>query len=160
MVPDNTGRARQEPYDIIGTNDLFQHLIGVLADPASSQEHGFFGAFSVPVNYNSAPEINVVWSTTATSGNARMRTRYRAVGGDDTESLDQGSYQETVAVTDAAPSAAHERMEATMALTAGNIAAEDLFEFYLTRLDDSGTDTLAAAVQIHDVLFEYLDADG
>jgi hypothetical protein len=157
-MPDSTGRARLVPYNVIATNDLFQHLVGVCDDPAAAQAHGFYGAFTVPKSYVGSPAIKVVWTTSAITGNAKLDFDYRAVGGDDLESLDQTTFQEALTVTDAAPSAAHERMEASMAITAANVAIDDLLTWYLTREDGTGVDTIAAAVTIHDVVFEWADA--
>jgi hypothetical protein len=157
-APDATGRAFFETYDIKATNDIFKHLVLVLSDPSASQAHGLYGAFTVPKNYVGTPKIIVVWTTTATSGNVKFDFDYRAVGGDDAESLDQTTFQESLTVTDAAPSAANERMEASMTITAANLAIDDLLEFYFTREDGSSTDTLAAAVTVHDLIFEWADA--
>ena len=157
-IPDTTGRAFFEPYSVKATNDIFRHLVGVLNDPAAAEAHGFYGQFPIAKNYVGTASIIVVWTTTATTGNFRSRFQYRAVGGDDAESLDQATFQETVSVTDAAPSAANERMEASFALTAANLAVDDSVTFLYERLDDTGTDTLAAAVTIHDILLQYNDA--
>lgn len=157
-VPDSTGRAFFEPYSIKATNDVFRHLVLALNDPASSEAHGVYGAFSVPKNYVGSPKVIVVWTTTATTGNVKFDFDYRAVGGNDTESLDQATFQESLTVTDAAPSATDERMEAEVSLTAANLAVDDLVEFYFTREDGSGTDTIAASVTVHDLLFEWSDA--
>ena len=157
-VPDNTGRCFFEPYNVKATNDKFWHLVGVLADPAGGEAHGFYGQFLVPQNYVGSAVIIPFWTSTATSGNCRMRFSYRAIGGDDAESLDQATYQEQVSVTDAAPSAAHERNTPSMALTSANLAAGDTVEFLFERLDDTGVDTMAAAALIHDLIFQYQDA--
>lgn len=157
LMPDNTGRAFLEPYTVKATNDKFGHVVLVLNDPAASQEHGAFGTFKVPKNWVANPKIGIGWSSTATTGNARFAFRYRAIGGDDAESLDQATYQESVLVTDAAPTAAHNKLEVLLNLTAANLAIDDLVEFYVTRLDDTGVDTMAAAAMIHDLFFEYTD---
>ena len=157
-IPDTTGRAFFEPYSVKATNDIFKHLVGVLNDPSASQVHGFYGQFPIPKNYVGTASVIVVWTSTATTGNFNSRFQYRAVGGDDSESLDQATFQETIEVTDAAPSAAHERMEASFAVTAGNFAADDTVTFLYERFDESGVDTLAAAVTVHDILFQYNDA--
>lgn len=157
-VPDATGRAVFELYSTKATNDVFKHLVLALADPGASEAHGMYGSFSVPKNYVGTAKIIIVWTSTATTGNAKFDFDYRAVGGNDTESLDQATFQESVTVTDAAPSATDERMEAEVALTSANLAVDDVVEFYFTREDGSSTDTLAASVTVHDVLFEYADA--
>jgi hypothetical protein len=158
LSPDETGRAFHEPYSVKATNDVWHHLVAVFNDPAGGQVHGFYGTFNVPKNYVGTASLKIVWTSTATTGNCRWRFTYRAVGGDDSESLDQTSNQEQVSVTDAAPGAANRRMEASVNLTSANLAADDTVEFLIERNDDSGTDTMAAAATMHDLLIEYADA--
>jgi hypothetical protein len=83
---------------------------------------------------------------------------YRAVGGNDSESLDQAGTQESVNSNDTAPSAAHERMEISIALTDANFAVDDEVEFTLFRDGTDGGDTMAAAAIVFNVFFEYADA--
>jgi len=158
LRPDTSGRAFFEPYDVKATNDLFKHFVGVLNDPSAAQAHGFYGRFLVPQNYVGSAVIKPVWTSTATTGNVKLDFDYRAIGGDDAESLDQGTFQESLTVTDAAPSAAHERNVPSLSMTSSNLAAGDTVLFYVTREDGSGTDTMAAAAILHDLLFEYADA--
>jgi len=156
--PDATGRAFFEPYSIKATNDLFKHLVLVLNNPGASEAHGVYGTFEVPANFVSGAKIKFRWTTTAITGNVKFDFDYRAVGGNDTESLDQATFQEALTVTDAAPSATDERMEAEVTLTDANLAAGDIVEFYFTREDGAGVDTIAAAVTVHSLMFEYADA--
>lgn len=157
LRPDTTGRAFFEPYDVKATNDMFRHMVGVLNDPAASQAHGFYGRFLVPQNYVGSPVIRPVWTSTAVTGNCKLDFDYRAIGGDDAESLDQTTFQENLTVTDVAPSAANERNVPSMAMTAANLAAGDTVEFFFTREDGSGVDTMAAAATLHDLIFQYTD---
>lgn len=83
---------------------------------------------------------------------------YRAVGGDDVESLDQTLNQESVNLNDTAPSAAHERMETAITLTAGNFAVDDEVEFTFFRDGTDAGDTIAAATIVFALLFEFSDA--
>jgi hypothetical protein len=112
----------------------------------------------VPQNYVDTANIIVVWTSTATSGDVEWDFDYRCVGGNDTESMDQAGTQESVNQNDTAPSAAHERMEATLALTDGNLAAGDTCQFELFRDGTDAGDTMAAAAIVHQVIFEYADA--
>ena len=59
------------------------------------------------------------------------------MGGNDVESLDQATHQESVTVADVAPSAAHELMKVTLSLTDTNLAADDLVEIILSRDGDA-----------------------
>ncbi len=157
VIPDNTGRCWFEPYYITATNDVWKHLVFRFLNPSSSQVHGFYGQFSLPLNYVGSPSIIPIWSTTATSGNGRFRFTYRAVGGDNAESLDQTSNQEQVSVTDAAGGAANRRMTPIINLTDVNFTAGDSVEYLFERLDDGGTDTINADIVLHDLLFQFAD---
>lgn len=158
LNPDTSGRAYLEHFGIKATNDLYKHIVAIFANPGGGEAHGFYGVFVVPQNYVGTPKIIPVWSAPTTSGNVKFDFDYRAVGGDDTESLDQATFQEALTVTDAAPSAAHERMIPEMSPTAGNLAAGDTVLFYITREDGAGTDTLADNAILHDLIFQYADA--
>ena len=147
-----------EPYTIKATNGFWSRLVAVFNDTASKDDlHGFF---DVPQNYVAGTGANlvIVWTTTATSGDVEFDFDYRAVGGNDSESLDQATAQESVGTNDTAPSATDERMELTIALTDANLAAGDTVEWVLYRDGTDGGDTIAAAIQVHDALFEYADA--
>jgi hypothetical protein len=124
-----------------------------LKDPSSGQAHGFYGVFSIPQNFVSSAAAKLNFTTSATTGNGRFRLTYRAVGGDNVESLDQTGNQEQVSVTKAAPGAAHRKVEASFALTSANFAVGDLCE----RLDDTGVDTIAADIVVFALDFEYAD---
>jgi hypothetical protein len=159
-VPDSTGDAFFEPYSILATNDLFRHLIlrcGASNSAAPTVKAGVYGRFRVPEDYNTGGTVTckVYWTSTLTSGNVVFDLDYRAIGGNDTESLDQGTYQESLTVTDAAPSAANERMEASMTITASNLAAGDTVEFFFGRDGADGADTLAGSAIVHEVIFSY-----
>ena len=144
-----------EPYNIKATNDIWDRMVLIFND--TSTRDGLAGGFTVPKNYVGSPKIVVVWTSTATSGNVVWDCDYRAVGGDDSESLDQTGTQESVTVTDAAPTAIHNRLAALMTLTASNLAVDDEVEFELFR-DGTAADTMAATAIVFAVLFEYADA--
>lgn len=155
-VPDTSGDVFFEPYTIKATNDVWGRLVAIFSDTATRD--GLHGGFTVPKNYVGSPKIVVVWTATATTGDVEWDFDFRAVGGDDTESLDQSGTQESVNINDTAPSAAHERMEASLTLTAGNFAVDDEVEFTLFRDGTDAGDTMAAAAIVFAVLFEYSDA--
>lgn len=154
-VPDTSGNVFFEPYTIKATNDVWGYLVAVFSDTAT--RIGLRGSFDVPQNYVGTAKIIIHWTTTATSGDVEWDFDYRAIGGDDTESLDQAGTQESVNQNDTAPSATDERMTATLTLTAGNFAAGDTVQFELFRDGTDAGDTIAAAVTAHEVLFEYAD---
>lgn len=154
-IPDTSGNVFFEPFDVKATNDVWDRLVCVFNDTAT--RIGLHGDFAVPKNYVGAPKIIVVWTSTAITGNAVWDFDYRAVGGNDTESLDQAGTQESVTVTDAAPGAALRRLEAEMALTAANLAVDDEVEFTFFRDGTDVAETMAAAGLLFRLLFEYTD---
>ena len=160
VMLDASGDAFFEPYSLLATNDLFQHLIlrcGANNAAAPTVKAGFYGAFRIPPDYNTGGTVTCIvqWTSTLTSGDVVFDLDYRAIGGDDTESLDQASYQESLTVTDTAPSAANERQTATMTFTASNLAADDTLEFFFGRDGAAGGDTLAGSAIVHEVIFKY-----
>jgi hypothetical protein len=159
VAPDNTGRATVEPADINqGANDVWKYLLWLFASPSGTQAHGIYGVFTLPQNYLAGATLIVLWNSTATTGNVRHRFTYRAVGGDDAESLDQTTNQESVNGVDTVASTARERMVQTLALTAGNFLAGDTVQWFFERWDDgSNLDTMAANSYLHDLLFQYSD---
>jgi hypothetical protein len=154
--PDDSGRVYLEPLDVSGSNDQWDHFVWVLED--SGTKIGIHGSVEVPQNYVGTAVLVVVWTTPATSGDVVFDFDYRAVGGNDTESLDQAGTQEAVTVTDTAPSAAFERMEAEIALTSANLAAGDTLQFLLSRDGAQAADTLAADCLIVGAYLKYADA--
>ena len=155
MVPDSSGNVFFEPYDVKASNDVWDRLVLIFNDDASRM--GLHGGFTVPKNYVGTPKIIVVWTSTATSGDVEWDFDYRAVGGDDSESLDQAGTQESVNQEDTAPSAAHNRMEVALTLSA-NFAVDDEVEFTLFRDGTDGGDGMAAAAIVFGAFFEYADA--
>lgn len=155
-VPDTSGNVFFEPYDVKATNDVWDRLVCIFNDTATRL--GLRGGFTVPKNYVGTANVIVVWTATATTGDVVWDFDYRAVGGNDTESLDQAGTQEAVTATDTAPGAANRRLEASMALTATNLAVDDEVTFELFRDGVAAGDTMAAAAIVFQVLFEYSDA--
>lgn len=154
-VPDNGGDVFFEPYTIKAINDVWGYLVAVFNDTAARD--GLRGKFNVPENYVGSANVLVRWTSTAIAGDVELDFDYRTVGGDDTESLDQAGTQESVNINDTAPSAANERMTAILPLTDGNFAAGDEVQFELFRDGTDAGDTLAAAITVHGVMFEYSD---
>lgn len=154
--PDSSGNVFFENYSIKATNDNWPGLVCVFND--TSTKLNLHGRFEVPQNYVGTANLVVVWTTTATTGDVEWDFDYRAVGGNDTESLDQATAQQSVNSNDTAPSAANERMEISIALTDGNFAAGDTVEYILSRDGVDAGDTIATAVMLFDAIFEYDDA--
>ena len=158
VKPDASGDVFFEPAAVKATNDFFQGMVLVFNDSGADDE--CFGRFNVPPNYVGTANLVIVWTTTATTGDVEWGIAYRAVGGNDTESLDQATAQESLLSgnNDTAPSATDERMEFSIALTDANFAADDTVQFILSREGLDAGDTLGAAVRVFDLFFEYADA--
>lgn len=160
---DTTGQCFPEPASVLGSNDRWPYNVirfGLSNAAEPTVRHGFYGNFVIPDDYVGAPALIVpAWTATLTAGNVVWDFDYRAVGGDDAESLDQSGETETLTVTDAAPTAAHRLLIPTgLALTAGGLAAGDLIQFGFFRDGADGADTLAGAAILHGLNFVYSDA--
>jgi hypothetical protein len=154
VAPDASGNCFPQLYPLVATNDFWNNLFFNFNEPAA--DIYLYGAFEVPGNYVGSAKLIVVWTSQTTSGNFGIEFAYRAVGGNDSESLDQATAQETVNTTDVAPGATDRRMEISVNLTSGNLAAGDTVEWRFAR--DDSADSIAGVVQIVDLLFEYADA--
>jgi len=158
VVPDTTGEAFFEPYTILATNDVFKHIVlrlGSSNSAAPTIDGGVYGTFLVPQNYVGTAVIYIRWTATITTNDVYFGFSYRAIGGNDSESLDQATFQEAVSVTDTAPGAANRLMEASVSLTSSNIAAGDIVEFYFYRGGSQAGDTMAGSALVHDLDFGY-----
>jgi len=156
VIPDSSGSVWFEPYTVKATNDTWKHIVLVYAD--TSTRIGVYGAFDVPENYVGTPQIVIHWTSTINTGDVEWDFDYRAIGGDAAESLDQSSVQQSVNLNDTAPGTDDYRMSCTLSLTGSNLAAGDTVEFGLFRDGTDGGDTLAGAVTVHQILFQYADA--
>lgn len=156
--PDASGDVFFEPASVKGTNDFFDALVLVFNDSSADDE--LFGRFTVPQNYVDTANLVILWTSTATSGDVEWGFAARAIGGNDAESLDQASADESLLSgnNDTAPGTTDERMEFTIALTDAKYAAGDLVQFIFSREGADGGDTLAAAVRVFALFFEYNDA--
>jgi hypothetical protein len=161
--PDDTGECFFEPYDVLATNDVWDRLIarfGSSNSAAPTVRHGLHGGFTVPKNYVGTAVLVIVWTATVTGDNVVWDFEYRAVGGSDSESLDQSGTQESVTVTTGTgePSAAHERMETTISLTSSNFAVDDEVTFFFARDGADGADDKAGSALLFNLLFQFSDA--
>ena len=154
-LPDSSGEAYIEPYTVKATNGNWAIPVKIFNDSATKE--GFHGFFNVPQNYVGCTNLIVAWTAQALVGNWKIDFEYRAVGGNDFESLDQATPQESVTAFDTAPSAVNNLMEISIPLTDGNFLPGDKVEYILSR---DGTDigtTLAGAITLIDAQFEYAD---
>lgn len=163
LIPNSGGKSWFEPLSVLGTNDAFARMLGRIDQDGNnnaqlSTREGFYGSFNVPKNYVGTAIIIPVWTATVTSGDIVWDVDYRAVGGNDSESLDQSGAQESLTATDTNPSAAWERMETELALTSSNLAVDDTVQFLVMRDGVAAGDTAAAATLLCDLIFQYADA--
>jgi hypothetical protein len=163
LKPDTSGKVWIEPQSVLGTNDVFDNMIVRIDNDGAnnaqlSTRNGVYGRFFVPKNYVGTAAVIIHWTATVTSGNVVFDFEYRAVGGDDAESLDQSGTQESVTGTDANPSAAWERNELSINLTGSNFAVDDTVNFFLARDGVDANDTAASATLIYNAFFQYADA--
>lgn len=154
--PEAGGDVRIEPSSQHLTNDLYDHLIVVFDNTATRD--GIHGIFTVPQNYVDTANLVLIWTTAATTGDVEWDFDYGAIGGNDVETLDPSTDQQSVNAADTAPSATFERMEISIALTDANFAAGDVVPFTLFRDGTDAGDTLADEALLFAAYFEYADA--
>lgn len=159
--PDDTGEAFFEPADLnFGSNDLVRAYVlglGSALAAAPTVKHGAYGRFRVPKNYVGSAAIIIEWSATLTSGDVVFDFDYNAVGGNDAESLDPAAWQQSVTVTDTAPTTARLKLTASLSLTSGNLAVDDVVDFFIGRDGADGADTMAGRAYLFLATFEYAD---
>ena len=155
IAPDNSGNVFFENADVKSTNKVWKRLVCIFKD--SSTLDGLDGSFNVPPSYVSGANLILVWTATAIVGNYASVFDYRAVGGNDVESLDQAGVQQSVSSLDAAPTAINNRMQTSIPLTDGNFAPDDTVPYTFFR-DGTAADTIADAIQLVGLFFEFADA--
>jgi len=156
LNPDPGDTVYPQPFTIAASNDVWAPIVFVFPD--DSTRTGLHGIFQVPQNYVDTANVVIVWTANATSGDVEWDFDYRAVGGNDAESLDQAGTQESVNSNDTAPGTAFYRLELTIALTDGNFSPGDTVEFALFRDGTDGGDGMAASALLFNLLFEYNDS--
>ncbi len=154
-MPDDSGDVWFESFSIIAANDVWKRLVAIFSD--TSTRIGLHGGFVIPENYVGSANLIVVWTSKTTTGNVEWDFDYRAVGGNDTQSLDQTGTQQSVNGSDASPSSSMERLGKSISLTDGNFATGDEVEFTLFRDGTDAGDTLAASAILFSLMFEYSD---
>ena len=138
------------------TNQAWQHPVLVFTNGSGNRV--IHGTFDVPMNYVDSARLVIVWSSNGISGNVAWQFFYRAVGGNDTESLDQATVQSSPTLTDTLPSTSWSRMESILTLTDAHFAPGDTVQWRLDRDADNAADTAADSVYVSELLFEYEDA--
>ena len=154
-VPDSTGNVYQQPYALSATNDVWNHLVYVFADAGTTNY--LYGECIIPQNYVGTAVVVIFWTSTATTNNVFWGFDYRAITGNDSESLDQATAVESVTVQDAAPTATDRQLRVTVSLTSANISAGDILQFRFSRLPSNASDTMAASAYLVDLALSYAD---
>lgn len=116
-----------QPWTVVSgsTTSIWQQTVLTFND--STALVWYYGRFKVPAKYenSTANAFLIDWTSTTTTGNRLWFADYRAFGGDNSESYDSTSAQQSTSVTDAAPGAAARRLLATIAVSSANFAAGD-----------------------------------
>ncbi len=151
-----------EPLSVLGTNNVwdtwFWRFDEDIATPtALTTRVGITMRVAIPQEFVAAPTFIIVWTSTILTNDVVWDVDYRNVTGNDSESLDQSGEDETLSVTDTAPSAAWERMETSVAATVGNFAAGDTLQVSLFCDGTDGSDTLIGERMLEDFLLQYTD---
>lgn len=155
-LPDASGNVWPEPASLTQTNDRYPQLVWRFKDTATKDSLGI--RFAVPKTYvgsTTAPKLIVVWTTTATSGNAIWTFDYSSAAS--TASLDPSADEENLTVTTAAPASSQTGKESALTFTGADLAAGDILQGKLSR-NGAGSDTIAADLVVYDILFEWADA--
>jgi hypothetical protein len=152
-LPDTSGNVWGEPVSVTQTNKRYSQLGWRFKDTATKDSLGL--RFAVPNDYVTSPVIEVIWTTTATTGNAVWTCDYTSSG--KTATLDPNADEESLTVTTAAPGSSQTGVASRMTATAADIAANDIFQGKISR-NGAGADTIAADLVIYDIVFEYANA--
>ena len=144
-----------EPYSVKATNKLWRHYGFIFPDTGSRD--GLSGMFTVPKGYIGTADIVLAWTSIVIAGVLGWEFDYRAVGGDDSESYDQATAQETIILTDNAPTSVNNRLVVVGSLTDGNFSPDDDVEFELFRNGAGSIDTLVGAAIAKRLFFQYSD---
>lgn len=150
-----------QPYDPVGVELTSNYMTNgryggnAIIFPVGSTRDRISGSFIVPENYASGANLVIIHSSSVTTGDVEFDFEYAADGGDDTESVDPSSDDESVNLNDTAGSAVWERMRLTIALTDGNFAIGDLVQWNFYRDQVDAGDTISVEVIVHDVRFEF-----
>jgi len=151
---DSSGNIYADESNEYTTNDLHNAPVIVMEDTSTKLVCG--GKFRVPKGYVGSAVLVPVWSCAVTANNAVLDFEYKAVGGDNAESLDPTTNDEAVSVTDAAPSTAFYQLAPTISLTSTNFVADDTALFSFGR-DGTAADTIVGVILLYDLIFRYSD---
>lgn len=152
VLPDTSGNVWCEPAALTQSNDRYAQMVARFKDTGTKDCLGF--RFPVPNNYVGNPVFEIIWTTTATSGNAIWNADYSSAA--KTASLDPSADEEALTVTTAAPGSSQTGVASRMSATAGNFTPNDICQGRICR-NGAGSDTIAADLIVYEVIFEYTD---
>lgn len=152
--PDTSGGVYQQPFSV---EEATKWDVQPFWFNNSGAQESLLGTFHVPSGYivTGTTLFIPVWSTATTTASAQVRLSmdYRSVGGNDSESMDQATAQETVAISADKPTAAWNRLIPEMSATAANFASGDTVEWEFSRISDHADDDLADKVGLWAIIF-------
>jgi len=154
LTPDSSGEVFFEKYSVKDTGTILDPLILVYKN--SGTKDGAARSFIVPQNYVGTAKLTVLWNVNATSGDAIFDLSYLTRS--DGEDMGAAATDTTDTVTTTTDSTAFNLNTSTMTLTAGDFAAGDIVMMELFRDTANASDTLAADLIVHKIIFEYADA--
>ena len=158
-IPDTSNNVYIAPINTIvtigsGAPATGSELAIVMPDPAAADE-GFYGKFSVPKNYSSAPVLVIRGVFSGTVGATTLGFGFRKVSLADNEAFDSTYDAEQVASATTSGHSDEDVYEETITLTAGNYAVDDDVFFFFYR--DGGTDDWTGTFLCTGLFFEYSD---
>lgn len=153
-VPDTSGDVFFQPLSLVApTNDLYDLLVLSFNDSGAKDEIN--GSFTIPKDYaGTAASIIVLWTAdSATTNSVVWDFDYNSIGAG--ESLDPSAHTDSDTVTDAMPGTTMLLQEASITLTAGDFAVDDVVLYQFGRDGLSGSDTLGATAIVPGLFFQY-----
>lgn len=148
--PDGSGNIYQREAPAVMLNDAFNHLLWAFENTGIVRIK-LNGLFRVPEQYLTSPKLVVLWTATS-SGNAVFDFDYRSIAPGET--FDPVSVQESVSVTDAAPTARFLK-KAEITLNSANFAAGDTVPFEFSRDLSNASDTISTTIYVSGLYFQY-----
>ena len=154
FTPDASGEVFPSKYSVKDTGTILDPVVMVYKN--SGTKDGAAKSFIVPQNYVGTAKLIVYWNVNATSGNAIFDLSYLTRS--DAEDMGAAATDTTDTVTTTTDGTAFNLNTSTMTLTAGDFAAGDIVMVELFRDTANASDTLAADLMVHKIVFEYADA--
>jgi len=153
FLPDTSGNCYPKPSSVNDSNDFVPREILAFKDSGTKVSAG--ATFQIPVNYVGTPKLQVIWKSTATSGDVVWDVDFVAVAV--AETLDPAAADESETVTTTTNGTALDRNESEVTPTGSTFAVEDVVLLKVSRDGLDAADTMAAEALFEGVAFEYAD---